>query len=120
MAFLSGQVQPAFEDVATELRKQNLEVRVEQGEDGRVWLEVGHGEEMDFFYSVRPTPYAPPTFMLEDPRRPRRDDDTFYRAEVHLREGGQDYDVMGWRRDELIHDVLDQYQRHMHFLSVVR
>ena len=32
----------------------------------------------------------------------------------------QDYDVMGWRRDELIHDVLDQYQRHMHFLSVVR
>ena len=120
LAFLSGQVQPAFEDVATELRKQNLEVRVEQGEDGRVWLEVGHGEEMDFFYSVRPTPYAPPTFMLEDPRRPRRDDDTFYRAEVHLREGGQDYDVMGWRRDELIHDVLDQYQRHMHFLSVVR
>ncbi len=120
LAFLSGQVQPAFEDVATELRKQNLEVRVEQGEDGRVWLEVGHGEEMDFFYSVRPTPYAPPTFMLEDPRRRRRDDDTFYRAEVHLREGGQDYDVMAWRRDELIHDVLDQYQRHMHFLSVVR
>ncbi|MDR6992259.1 choline BCCT transporter BetT [Luteimonas sp. 3794] len=120
LAFLSGQVKPALEDVAAELRKQGLEVRVEEGEDGRVWVEVGHGAEMDFFYSVRPIPYEPPTFMLQDPRRKRRDDDRFYRAEVHLREGGQDYDVMGWRKDELIHDVLDQYQRHMHFLSVVR
>ncbi|VXB20100.1 Glycine betaine transporter [Luteimonas sp. 9C] len=120
LAFLSGQVKPALEDVAAELRKQNLEVRVESGEDGRVWVEVGHGVEMDFFYSVRPIPYEPPTFVLQDPRRKRSDDDKFYRAEVHLREGGQDYDVMGWRKDELIHDVLDQYQRHMHFLNVVR
>lgn len=117
-AFLSAQVKPALEEVAAELRKQNLEVRVDGGEDGRVWLEVGHGEEMEFFYSVRPIPYEPPSFVLEDPRRKRRD--PYFRAEVHLREGGQDYDVMGWRKDELIHDVLDQYQRHMHFLNVVR
>ena len=69
---------------------------------------------------MRPLAYAPPTFILEDPRCKPRDGDRYFRAEVHLREGGQDYDVMGWRRDELIHDVLDQYQRHMHFLGVVR
>ncbi|UNK42080.1 choline BCCT transporter BetT [Luteimonas sp. S4-F44] len=120
LAYLQSQVLPAFEDVATELRKQNLEVQVDSGEDGRVWLQVGHGEEMDFYYSVRPIPYEPPSFMLDDPRRRRKDSDRYYRAEVHLREGGQDYDVMGWRRDELIHDVLDQYQRHIHFLNVVR
>ena len=44
----------------------------------------------------------------------------FARAEVHLQEGGQDYDVMGWSRDEVIDDILDQYERHMHFLHVVR
>lgn len=120
LAFLQSQVKPALEDVAAELRKQNLEVTVEDGDDGRVWLQVGHGEEMDFFYSVRPIPYEPPSFMFEDPRRRRKEDDTYFRAEVHLREGGQDYDVMGWRKDELIHDVLDQYQRHIHFLNVVR
>ncbi len=120
LTFLQAQVRPAFEDVATELRKQGLEVAVEDGDDGRVWLRVGHGEEMDFFYSVRPVSYEPPSFMFEDPRRRKKDDDRFYRAEVHLREGGQDYDVMGWRKDELIHDVLDQYQRHIHFLNVVR
>ncbi|ASR42723.1 choline transporter [Xanthomonas citri pv. mangiferaeindicae] len=120
LAYLQSQVRPAFEDVAAELRKQALEVQVDSGEDGRVWLQVGHGEEMDFYYSVRPIPYEPPSFMLDDPRRRRKDSDRYYRAEVHLREGGQDYDVMGWRRDELIHDVLDQYQRHIHFLNVVR
>ncbi|MEN5118514.1 choline BCCT transporter BetT [Luteimonas sp. TWI662] len=120
LSFLHAQVKPAFEDVATELRRQGLEVSVEEGEDGRVWLQVGHGEEMDFYYSVRPVSYEPPSFMLDDPRRRKKDSDRYYRAEVHLREGGQDYDVMGWRRDELIHDVLDQYQRHIHFLNVVR
>ena len=41
----------------------------------------------------------------------------YYRAEVHLGEGGQDYDVMGWSSGALINDVLDQYERHLHFLS---
>ncbi|MCD9029823.1 choline BCCT transporter BetT [Luteimonas sp. BDR2-5] len=119
-SYIANQVRPALEEVATELRRQGLEVHVEDGDDGRVWLRVGHGEEMDFFYAVHPVAYEPPSFMFEDPRRRRQDDDRYFRAEVHLREGGQDYDVMGWRRDELIHDVLDQYQRHMHFLDVVR
>ncbi|MGD9945524.1 MAG: BCCT family transporter, partial [Burkholderiaceae bacterium] len=118
--YLVRQVRPALDEVATELRKQGLDVKVSDGEDGRVWLEVGHGEEMDFFYSVRPQPYVPPSFMLEDPRRRPSEDERYYRAEVYLREGGQDYDVMGWRRDELIHDVLDQYQRHLRFLDAVR
>ncbi|KAB5406525.1 hypothetical protein FNL64_27355, partial [Pseudomonas aeruginosa] len=32
----------------------------------------------------------------------------------------QDYDIMGWSRDGVIGDILDQYERHMHFLHVVR
>jgi choline/glycine/proline betaine transport protein len=120
LAYLQGTVRPALEAVAAELGQQGLEVRVESGEDGRAWLEVGHGAEMDFFYSVRPVAYEPAEFMLRDPRRPSSDADRFFRAEVHLREGGQDYDVMGWSRDELLHDVLDQYERHLHFLDAVR
>ncbi len=120
LLFLREHVGPALAEVAAELRKQGLPARTEAGSDGRVWLEVGHGQEMDFFYSVRPHPYNPPSFVLEDPRRKHEIGDRYYRAEVHLREGGQDYDVMGWRKEELIHDVLDQYHRHMHFLDAVR
>ncbi|HMM25309.1 MAG TPA: choline transporter, partial [Pseudoxanthomonas mexicana] len=51
-AFLLESVRPALADVAAELQAQGLTASVGGGEDGRVWLEVGHGEEMDFFYSV--------------------------------------------------------------------
>ena len=49
-----------------------------------------------------------------------REERKYFRAEVHLLEGGQDYDIMGWSREEVIDDILDQYEQHMHFLHVVR
>lgn len=118
--FLDQQVKPALSEVAGELSKQGIEASVEEGDGGHVWLEVGHGDEIDFFYSVRPKTYEPPSFIMEDPRRRPREDSRSYRAEVYLREGGQDYDVMGWRREDLIYDVLDQYQRHRRFLDALR
>ncbi|MBW2819614.1 glycine/betaine ABC transporter [Escherichia coli] len=42
------------------------------------------------------------------------------RAEVYLKEGGQNYDVMGWNQEQLINDILDQYEKHLHFLHLVR
>ena len=118
--FLADDVRQALGEVADELQANGLKARVDRGTDGRTWIEVGHGEEMDFFYSVRPRPYQPPSFVLEDPRRTVDESDRTWRAEVYLREGGQGYDVMGWRKSALIHDVLDQYHRHMAFLDAVR
>ncbi len=48
------------------------------------------------------------------------EDEKYFRAEVHLREGGQNYDVMGWTRDQITTDVLEQYERHLHFLHMLR
>ena len=48
------------------------------------------------------------------------DEQIYYRAEVHLGEGGQDYDIMGWSKDAVIHDVIDQYHKHQHFLHLLR
>lgn len=84
------------------------------------WLEVRHGEEIDFYYSVRPRSYEAPAFALRDTRALRAEALEYYRAEVHLREGGRDYDIMGWRGDDVINDVLDHYQRHLHFLGAMR
>ncbi|MDO5101701.1 MAG: choline BCCT transporter BetT [Lautropia sp.] len=120
LTYMGGVIQPALEEVAAELRKQGLEVEVKHEQGERVWLQVGHGEEMDFFYSVHPVVYQPASFMLEDPRRKISDDAQFYRAEVFLLEGGQGYDVMGWSKHGIIHDVLDQYHRHIHFLDHIR
>ncbi len=44
----------------------------------------------------------------------------YYHAEVHLQEGGQDYDIMDWIKEDIIQDLIDQYECHLHFLNVVR
>ena len=120
LRFIQEMVKPALEEVAREIQQHGMEVRVQNGEDGRAWVEVSHGEETDFFYSVHPRPYEPPLFVMRDTLNRRGEELKYYRAEVHLREGGQDYNVMGWSREQLISDVLEQYEKHMHFLHLVR
>jgi betaine-aldehyde dehydrogenase len=47
-----------------------------------------------------------------------RSGDTYVRLEVHLTEGGRGYDVMGYTKDQLIGDMLDQDERHLEFLRL--
>lgn len=45
-------------------------------------------------------------------------DEKTTRLEVHLPQGGQDYDVMGYDADALIHDVIDQFGCHQDYLRL--
>ncbi len=116
--FINDVVKPACEEVAQELRKQGYEVTVEERDDGRVTLELSHAGEGRFKYEVRPRAYNTPSFVIRE-SDDNNDARKYFRAEVYLREGGQDYDVMGWSREDVIGDILDQYERHLHYLHVV-
>lgn len=117
--FIAEVVRPACEAVAGELRKQGYEVLVNERDDGRVLLELAHAGEGRFVYEVRPRAFSQPSFVLQESDE-GSDTRKYFRAEVHLREGGQDYDIMGWSREDVIGDILDQYERHLHYLHVVR
>lgn len=41
-----------------------------------------------------------------------------YRAEVYLRRGGQTYDLYGYQPDAVINDIIDQFEKYLHFLDV--
>ncbi len=118
--FIDEVVLPGFEEVAVELRKQGYAVEVISGDDKRSKIEVQHNAEVNFVYEIRPRAYVQPDFIMPDDEEEDREERKYFRAEVHLLEGGQDYDIMGWSREEVIDDILDQYEQHMHFLHVVR
>ncbi len=118
--FIDEVVLPSFEEIAVELRKQGYAVEVISGDDKRTKLEVQHNQEVNFVYEIRPRAYVQPDFVIPDADEEDREERKYFRAEVHLLEGGQDYDIMGWSREEVIDDILDQYEQHMHFLHVVR
>lgn len=120
LRFLNDIVEPAFEEVAAELRKRGLESVVAKEEGERLWVEVRHGEEIDFYYSVHLRAYEPPAFALDDTKPSRLEELKYYRAEVFLREGSLEYDIMGWARESIINDVIDHYERHLRFIGSLK
>jgi choline/glycine/proline betaine transport protein len=117
--FLQEIASPALEDVASELRKRSLEAEVQQDER-RLKMVVSPGSEEEFSYGIRLRSYDTPGYSFIENQNNRKRADKYYRAEVFLSDGGQDYDVMGLTRDELIQDVLAQYDRHFQYLHAVR
>ncbi|MFK0571686.1 BCCT family transporter [Endozoicomonas sp.] len=116
--FIQDVVLPAMESVAGEIGKQGVESTIQFDTDRNIpSLVLLHGDEVDFFYKITPRAYLQPSFMLDEEDEEER---KYFRAEVFLAEGGQGYDIMGWTRDQVIGDIIDQYEKHMHFLHMVR
>ncbi|WP_257254553.1 BCCT family transporter, partial [Endozoicomonas sp. SESOKO3] len=114
--FMRSVVLPAMKSLSRELEEQGVETGIDFDRNKSiVSLNVFHGEEQDFLYKVSPRSYVQPSFVIDD-----EEESKYYRAEVFLREGGQDYDIMGWTKDQVIGDIIDQYEKHMHFLHMVR
>ena len=112
--FISQTIAPAFESVAQELEKNQISVLISH-ENG-LSLIVDHGEEQQFIYRVLARKHSQPDFVTEGDD----DEQSYYRAEVHLGEGGQDYDIMGWSKTAVINNIIDQYHKHLHFLHLLR
>ncbi|RKK03285.1 BCCT family transporter [Pseudoroseomonas wenyumeiae] len=114
--FLRDTARPVLESVAAELRQRGLEAEVTVRED-RLQLTAMPGSPEEFQYGVRLRRYETPSYAYMEREK---DHEHFFRAEVFLETGGQDYDVMGFTREELMQDVLQQYDRHFQYLHAVR
>lgn len=120
--FMDEVIQPAMTLVRIELDKQGTLSHISHSAEDRIRLEVDLGNELNYIYEVRLRGYNTPTFALAalGNNEQQAEQHKYYRAEVYLKEGGQNYDVMGWSQEQLIHDILDQYEKHLHFLHLVR
>ncbi|MEE2782162.1 MAG: BCCT family transporter [Pseudomonadota bacterium] len=106
-AFIDHIVQPALSSFKDELTSLGTDASVHREPDAVVLL-VTHGEEPEFLYRVEVS-----TSQASEMQN-------LYRAEVHLTEGSQYYDIMGWTEAQVIHNVLEHYEKHQHFLHISR
>lgn len=116
--FLEQVAKPAMEEIKQVLEQQEFTVRIEleEQDNEHISLYVNLGGELDFIYEIWPARCKMPTFSV----RATRSDTHYYRLEVHLAEGGQGYDLYGYTREQVIADILDQYERHLYFLHSQR
>lgn len=117
--FINTVVLSSMQNLRQNLVEQgwNAEVHTDE-EHGRVYIEIVKEGELDFIYDVRIREYARPSFAFPQINRPGNVDEFYYRAEVFLSRGGQTYDVYGYDQQEIIGDILDHFEKYLHFLHI--
>ncbi|GKW14567.1 high-affinity choline transporter BetT [Pectobacterium carotovorum subsp. carotovorum] len=112
----------AMDDVARELRLRGTSVEVNDlppvADERLNHLEllVDLGDEQNFLYQIWPQRYSVPAFTY----RARSGKSDYYRLETFLLEGSQGNDLMDYSKEQVINDILDQYERHLNFLHLNR
>ncbi|MDK7793440.1 BCCT family transporter [Pseudomonas aeruginosa] len=119
--FMNDVVRPAISEVSEVFREKGLAVdaQLDPG-NASLSLEIGHGEQHRFLYQVLMRGYFTPSFARAGMGGLHLKNRRYFRAEVHLAEGSQDYDLMGYTKEQIINDMLDQYEGHLQFLHLVR
>ncbi|TEO30727.1 BCCT family transporter [Pseudomonas aeruginosa] len=119
--FMNDVVRPAISEVSEVFREKGLAVDAQLDPvNASLSLEIGHGEQHRFLYQVLMRGYFTPSFARAGMGGLHLKNRRYFRAEVHLAEGSQDYDLMGYTKEQIINDMLDQYERHLQFLHLVR
>lgn len=113
---------PAMQDVAKELNLRGAKVEfnilppISDERLDHLELTVDLGEEQSFIYQVWPQRYSVPGFTY----RARSGKSHYFRLETFLWEGSQGNDLMDYTKEQVISDILDQYEKHMNFIHLSR
>ena len=130
--FLERTVRPALDDVASEFRRQGYDVeRINADHDKNAanatafvgntniiaasgpLLRLSTTAKNDFYYQVSMVKTPAPTFS----GKMSTDTDVYYRLEVTTQTGSGGYDLTGLTKQQVIDDVLEQYQAYLTFLN---
>ena len=118
-SFVSTTVLKAMRRVKRELASQDWTAEIHFDEEhSRTSLQVIKEEQVDFIYEVRMLSHILPDYAYPEMPRNEGTEYPYYRAEVFLRRGGQSYDIYGYDQQDIISDILDQFEKHLHFLHV--
>jgi choline/glycine/proline betaine transport protein len=108
LAFMQSTAKEALTEMKTEMEGQGLKVELHEGED-YIELAVKKGDFDDFKYGVKARLFTVPDYVPSE-------GDAYCRAEVFLLNGGQDYDIFGFNKDQILGDAISQYERHFQYL----
>lgn len=116
LTYIKEVAKPAMQQFAARLIEKGWNTEVVYDElNKRVYLDVKRGEDVEFWYEVRLAEHETPDYYeLEEVGIEHH----HYRAEVFLRRGGQTYDLYGYKPDAIINDIIDQFEKYLHFLDV--
>ena len=118
--FLDRVVRPALNDVANEFERQGYDIErhniphiADDIDIGGPLLKVATDAQNNFYYQVSMVETPSPTFS----GKMSPVSDVYYRLEVTTQTGSGGYDLMGLTKQQVIDDVLEQYEAYLTFIS---
>ncbi|HEV7415893.1 MAG TPA: BCCT family transporter, partial [Tianweitania sediminis] len=112
LRFLDNVVRPALTDVCRELSKRGADASVSHDEDKGVALTVLAEGTRNFLYRVSPVHQLAMAFSAADAARPDARRRQIWSARTSFSDGSRGYDVMGFSKDDVLADVLAQFERY--------
>lgn len=112
--FIDTDVRSALERVAGELSQRGRPTTVEDDANGAVVLRSPAEGVRDFIYGVGIVTLPVATFGPLAVGRP----EYRHEARTYFSSGGRGYNVMGMHKDQLIADVLAQFERYLHLVQL--
>lgn len=111
--FIKTSVRPALDQVAQELTLRGRDAKVIDEAEGGIALRSPAEDVRDFVYGVTPTKQRVANFA------PVQAGEAEFRfeARTYFSSGNRGYDVMGMSRDQLISDVLAQFEGYLHLVQ---
>ena len=104
--------------VVQEMRDAGWDAHAEFDENlVRAELVVNRENQVGFIYDIRLVSNPVPDFAYASNEQAAASGKEYCRAEVFLRRGGRSYDVYGYSEEDLIRDILDQFENYLHFLD---
>ncbi|MBA1188365.1 BCCT family transporter [Pseudomonas entomophila] len=117
--FMDKHVSPALKEAAVQLGALGYAVESRLGSARALMgLRVMMDEGNPFVYEVSLDGYQAPVGDTPPDAEPEVRQ-RFYRAEVYLHDGSQEYDLMGFTGEQITRDVLDQFESHRQVLGRV-
>ncbi|WP_323117916.1 BCCT family transporter [Burkholderia alba] len=111
--FVAETVLPALRKVADELRAGGVDAHVQRDDDDTVRLTVPTPDQRDFVYGARVSRKSAPAFLLREAAEPEPQRAHVYEIVTFFEDGRLGYDIEYLRGDEVIADVLRQYERYV-------
>ncbi|MDX2372902.1 BCCT family transporter [Psychrobacter sp. PP-21] len=118
LSYIKEVIMPSMMEVSSKFAETGWTTEVNyDAVNNRAVLELQRGDDVEFWYEVRLSEHDAPDYYTEG-TADTLPQEHHHRAEVYLRRGGQTYDLYGYQSESVINDIIDQFEKYLHFLNV--
>lgn len=116
--FIESNVVPAFQELIAELELKGIQASMTDYDAGKSKIElvIAYDSLMNFKYGVKAQPQTISEYLITEENTPDVDNATVYLPVTYFNDGRKGYDIQYFTKEEVISDILKQYER---FLSIL-